>query len=160
MTRMGILKNYDAIMNVILPTLGAERQATYSPFCPETGIVLPLWVLLSMRVMTACRWKRRSLAVIASNGRRWAMRWAVWMWIMRCPASLIDSVSGQICRILSARLWAHTALDEKGEKISKSVGNGLSVEEWLRYAPPESLSHFMFQASLQAALFDVIEKCG
>ena len=177
---MGILKNYDAIMNVILPTLGAERQATYSPFlpvCPETGIVLQAPVVErdevagtivyarddGMRVETPVTGGHCKLQWKAD----WAMRWAALdVDYEMSGKDLIDSVnlSGQICRILSARppvgFTYELFLDEKGEKISKSIGNGLSVEEWLRYAPPESLSHFMFQKPKTAKrlYFDVIPK--
>jgi len=79
---------------------------------------------------------------------------------------LIDSVklSGRICRILEGNppvgFTYELFLDDKGEKISKSRGNGLSVEEWLRYAPPESLSQFMFQKPKAAKrlYFDVIPR--
>ena len=79
---------------------------------------------------------------------------------------LIDSVrlSGRICRILGGNppvgFTYELFLDEKGEKISKSIGNGLSVEEWLRYAPPESLAQFMFQKPKVAKrlYFDVIPR--
>jgi lysyl-tRNA synthetase class 1 len=79
---------------------------------------------------------------------------------------LIDSVrlSGKICRILGSEPPAgftyELFLDEQAQKISKSKGNGLSVEEWLRYAPPESLGQFMFNQPQRAKrlYFDVIPK--
>ncbi len=177
---MGVLKNYDAIMNVILPTLGAERQATYSPFlpvCPETGIVLQVPVIerdevAGTIVYTRDDGKQVETPVIGGHCKLqwkadWAMRWAALdVDYEMSGKDLIDSVklSGQICRVLSghppAGFTYELFLDEKGEKISKSIGNGLSVEEWLRYAPPESLSHFMFQKPKTAKrlYFDVIPK--
>ena len=177
---MGVLKNYDAIMNVILPTLGAERQATYSPFlpvCPETGIVLQVPVIerdevAGTIVYTRDDGKQVETPVIGGHCKLqwkadWAMRWAALdVDYEMSGKDLIDSVklSGQVCRILSGRppvgFTYELFLDERGEKISKSIGNGLSVEEWLRYAPPESLSHFMFQKPKTAKrlYFDVIPK--
>jgi lysyl-tRNA synthetase class 1 len=79
---------------------------------------------------------------------------------------LIDSVklSSEICRILGSEppvsFTYELFLDEQGQKISKSKGNGLTIEEWLRYAPPESLAHFMYQAPHRAKrlYFDVIPR--
>ena len=177
---MGVLKNYDAIMNVIMPTLGAERQATYSPFlpvCPETGIVLQVPVIERDEVAGTIIYMRddgKQVETPVTGGHcklqwkaDWAMRWAALdVDYEMSGKDLIDSVklSGQVCRILSGRppvgFTYELFLDERGEKISKSIGNGLSVEEWLRYAPPESLSHFMFQKPKTAKrlYFDVIPK--
>ncbi len=179
-TLMKVLKNYDAIMRVIIPTLGAERQHTYSPFlpiCPETGIVLQVpvieWDELSGTVVYE-REDSKKVETPVTGGycklqwkADWAMRWAALdVDYEMSGKDLIDSVklSGQICRILNGRapvgFTYELFLDEKGEKISKSVGNGLSVEDWLRYAPPESLSQFMFQKpkSAKRLYFDVIPR--
>ena len=177
---MGVLKNYDAIINVILPTLGVERQATYSPFlpiCQETGIVLQVPVVERDEVAGTIVYTRddgKHVETLVTGGHcklqwkaDWAMRWAALdVDYEMSGKDLIDSVklSGQICRILSSRppvgFTYELFLDEKGEKISKSIGNGLSVEDWLRYAPPESLSQFMFQKPKTAKrlYFDVIPK--
>ena len=177
---LGVLANYDAVMNVILPTLGAERQATYSPFlpvCPETGIVLQVPVVERDETAGTVVYQRDDgtrVETPVTGGHcklqwkaDWAMRWAALdVDYEMSGKDLIESVklSGQICRILGGRppvgFTYELFLDEKGEKISKSVGNGLSVEEWLRYAPPESLSQFMFQKPKTAKrlYFDVIPK--
>jgi len=177
---VGVLAHYDAIMNVILPTLGAERRATYSPFlpvCPDTGVVLQVPVVEHDEAAGTIVYQRedgKKIQTPVTDGRcklqwkaDWAMRWAALdVDYEMSGKDLIDSVklSGHICRILEGRppvgFTYELFLDDKGEKISKSVGNGLSVEEWLRYAPPESLSQFMFQKPKAAKrlYFDVIPK--
>ena len=83
-----------------------------------------------------------------------------------CGKDLIESVdlASKICLLLNKKppvnLIYEMFLDEKGEKISKSIGNGISVDQWLRYASPESLSLFMFQKpkSAKKLFFDVIPK--
>jgi len=175
-----VLANYDAIMAVILPTLGAERQATYSPFLPvstETGVVLQVPVVERDEAAGTIVYQHedgRKVETPVTGGHcklqwkaDWAMRWAALdVDYEMSGKDLIDSVklSGQICRILGGRppvgFTYELFLDENGEKISKSIGNGLSVEEWLRYAPPESLGQFMFQKPKTAKrlYFDVIPK--
>ena len=179
-TLMDVLENYDEITNVILPTLGAERRATYSPFlpvCPDTGIVLQVPVVErdeGAGTIVYVRNDGKHMETPVTGGHcklqwkaDWAMRWAALdVDYEMSGKDLIDSVklSGQICRILGGHppvgFTYELFLDEKGEKISKSIGNGLSVEEWLRYAPPESLSQFMFQKPKTAKrlYFDVIPK--
>jgi lysyl-tRNA synthetase class 1 len=97
----------------------------------------------------------------------WAMRWvALSVDYEMSGKDLIDSVhlSGRICRILGAKppvgLTYELFLDDNGEKISKSRGNGLTIEDWLTYGPPESLSQFMFAKPKTAKrlFFDVIPK--
>jgi len=175
-----VLEHYDAVTNVILPTLGAERQATYSPFlpvCPKTGRVLQAPVI-------AHDAKAGTIVYEDENGAKvevpvtgghcklqwkadWAMRWAALdVDYEMSGKDLMDSVrlSGRICQVLGGRPPAgftyELFLDEKGEKISKSRGNGLAVEEWLRYAPPESLALFMYQKPKAAKrlYFDVIPR--
>ncbi len=179
-TLLGVLGHYDDVINVILPTLGTERQATYSPFlpvCPKTGRVLQVPVVEhdadagtivyededGTRVETLVTGGKCKLQWKAD----WAMRWAALdVDYEMSGKDLIDSVklSGRICRILKGNppvgFTYELFLDEKGEKISKSIGNGLSVEEWLRYAPPESLAQFMFQKPKAAKrlYFDVIPR--
>jgi lysyl-tRNA synthetase, class I len=180
-TLLKMLAHYDDVMKVILPTLGKDRQATYSPFlpiCPRTGIVLQVPMekvdpeagtivyrdpdtdaLVETPVTGgACKlqWKAD-----------WAMRWvALSVDYEMSGKDLIDSVtlSGRICRILGAKppagLTYELFLDDNGEKISKSRGNGLTIEDWLTYGPPESLSQFMFTKPKTAKrlFFDVIPK--
>jgi lysyl-tRNA synthetase class 1 len=97
----------------------------------------------------------------------WAMRWhALGVDYEMSGKDLIDSVrlSGRICRILGSAppvgFTYELFLDEQAQKISKSKGNGLSVDEWLRYAPAESLAQFMFNQPQRAKrlYFDVIPR--
>ncbi|WP_142849982.1 lysine--tRNA ligase [Telmatospirillum sp. J64-1] len=175
-----ILECYDEIMAVMLPTLGEERQQTYSPFlpvCAKTGRVLQVPVV--ERKLDAgtivYRDEDGSLVETPVTGGHvklqwkadWAMRWyALGVDYEMSGKDLIPSVqlSGKICRILGGtppqNLSYELFLDDQGQKISKSKGNGLSVEDWLRYAPPESLALFMYQQPKRAKrlYFDVIPR--
>ncbi len=176
-----VLRNYDAVINVILPTLGAERQATYSPFlpiCPRTGIVLQEPIVahdVDAGTVTYRDPDTAQLVEVPVTGGQcklqwkadWAMRWyALEVDYEMSGKDLIDSVnlSSKICRILGGRppesFTYELFLDENGQKISKTKGNGLAVEEWLKYAPQESLAQFMFQKPRAAKklFFDVIPK--
>ena len=159
-----ILEKYQNIMETILPTLGKERQKTYSPFlpiCPDTGIVLEIPVLEIN--------KEKSKIIFDNNGKKlessildgncklqwkvdWAMRWyALEVDFEMYGKDLIESaiLSTKIIKILGKTNPSGFAyelfLDEKGEKISKSKGNGITIDQWLEYASPESLSLFMYQ---------------
>jgi len=175
-----ILENYDRVVNVVLPTLGAERRKTYSPFlpiCPETGVVLQAPVVernVEAGTVVYQREDGRKVETPVTGGHcklqwkcDWAMRWmALGVDYEMSGKDLIDSVrlSSAICRVLGGNppvgFTYELFLDDKGEKISKSRGNGLAVEDWLRYAPPESLAQFMFQKPTAAKrlYFDVIPK--
>ena len=180
-TLLRMLAAYDSVMEIILPTLGPERRATYSPFLPispRTGIVLQVPMVernvakgtvvyvdpdTGETVETPvtgghvkCQWKAD-----------WALRWvALGIDYEMAGKDLIDSVklSGEICRALGANppegFNYELFLDEKSQKISKSKGNGLTIEEWLRYASPESLSLFMYREPKAAKrlYFDVIPR--
>lgn len=174
------LERYDAIMKIMLPTLGADRQATYSPFLPvspKTGHVLQVPTLernveRGTIVYEEPDGERVEVAVTGGNVKLqwkpdWAMRWAaLGVDYEMAGKDLIDSVtqSSKICKALGMPppegFNYELFNDEKGEKISKSKGNGLSMEEWLAYAPAESLSYFMFQKPKTAKrlYFDVIPK--
>jgi lysyl-tRNA synthetase, class I len=159
-----ILENYQGIMDIIIPTLGKERQKTYSPFlpiCPETGIVLEI-PLLEIN-------KDKSTIIFNNNGKKlessildgncklqwkvdWAMRWfALNVDFEMYGKDLIESaiLSSKIIKLLGKNSPSGFAyelfLDEKGEKISKSKGNGITIDQWLKYASPESLSLYMYQ---------------
>ncbi len=176
-----LLEVYDEVMAVILPTLGPERRATYAPVLPihpETGIVMQVALTNIDRDAGTVAWRDpesgKSYETPVTGGHcklqwkaDWAMRWhALGVDYEMSGKDLIDSVrlSGKICRILgSMPPEAYTYelfLDENGQKISKSKGNGLSVEDWLRYAPPESLAQFMYNAPQRAKrlYFDVIPR--
>ncbi|MCU0837219.1 MAG: lysine--tRNA ligase [Rhodospirillales bacterium] len=175
-----VLRHYDAILAVILPTLGPERRATYSPFLPvsaRTGAVLQVPVLRRDEQAGTIVYEDedgRAVETEVTGGRcklqwkaDWAMRWfALGVDYEMAGKDLIDSVrlSSRICRILGGsppvNLIYELFLDRNGEKISKSRGNGLAVEDWLAYAPPESLSLFMYQRpqSAKRLHFDVIPR--
>lgn len=175
-----ILQNYEAVINVVLPTLGEDRRKTYSPFlpvCKSTGKVLQVPVVELKKDTDSIIYKDEDgklVETLVTGGHcklqwkvDWAMRWkSLGVDYEMAGKDLIESVkiSGKILKILGGKtpegFSYELFLDEKGEKISKSVGNGISVEEWLRYAPPESLSYFMYQHPKRAKklYFDVIPK--
>jgi len=159
-----ILKNYKNIMEIIIPTLGKDRQKTYSPFlpiCPETGLVLEIPIIEID--------EKNSKIIFDNNGSKleksildghcklqwkvdWAMRWyALDVDFEMYGKDLIESaiLSTKIIKLLGKANPLGFAyelfLDEKGEKISKSKGNGITIDDWLKYASPESLSLFMYQ---------------
>ncbi len=175
-----VLACYDEIMAIMLPTLGPERRQTYSPFlpvCQETGRVLQVPVVERNAEAGTIVYRREddSLVETPVTGGRcklqwkpdWAMRWyALDVDYEMSGKDLIDSVAAgaRIEKVLGGRPPAgfnfELFLDENGEKISKSRGNGLSVQEWLTYAPQDSLSLFMYQKPRVAKrlYFDVIPR--
>ena len=159
-----VLRNYQAIMDIMLPTLRAERAATYSPVLPisaKSGHVLqvPIAVLDADTGMVAFEDEgERVEHCILSGGAKlqwkvdWAMRWvALGVDYEMYGKDLTDSgiQSGKIAQVLGGRkpdgIIYEMFLDEKGEKISKSKGNGLSMEEWLTYGSEESLAFFAYR---------------
>lgn len=182
-TLLRMLEVYDKVMDIILPTLGPDRRATYSPFlpvCPRTGRVLQVpmierdvkagtIVYLDPETGEKVETKVTGGAVKCQWKADWAMRWtAMAVDYEMAGKDLIDSVtlSSKICKALGGTppegFNYELFLDEKGEKISKSKGNGLSIEEWLAYASPESLSLYMFQKPKTAKRlhFDVIPRAA
>ncbi len=175
-----VLAHYDEIMAVMLPTLGAERQQSYSPFLPvspKSGRVLQVPIVeRKLEAGTIVfRDEDGTLTEVPVTGGHaklqwkpdWGMRWAaLGVDYEMSGKDLIPSVqlAGKICRILGAPAPEgfnyELFLDDKGEKISKSKGNGLSVEEWLTYAPPESLSLYMYgkPRTAKRLTFDVIPR--
>src|SRR5690606_27745890 len=159
-----VLECHDEIMAVMLPSLREERAKSYSPFLPvspKTGRVLQVPVQIADAKAGTILFEdedgtRTELPVTGGHCKLqwkpdWGMRWhALGVDYEMSGKDLIPSVdlAGKICRILGSAAPEgfnyELFLDEKGQKISKSKGNGLSVEEWLAYAPPESLSLFMF----------------
>src|SRR5205085_11706560 len=173
-----VLEGFDAVMNIMLPSLREERAQTYSPFLPispQTGIVLQVPVLAHDAMAGTITYEdpdsKERVTTLVTGGRcklqwkpDWAMRWvALGVDYEMAGKDLIDSVklSGDICRALGGTppegFNYELFLDEKGQKISKSKGNGLSMEEWLEYASPESLSLFMYQkpSAAKRLYFDV-----
>lgn len=175
-----VLEHYQEILEVVLPTLGPERRATYSPFLPvspSSGRVLQVPVLERDPRQGTIVFEdedRSRVETPVTGGRTklqwkcdWAMRWlAFGVDYEMSGKDLIESVrlSGRICRIIGGappnNMTTEMFLDENGEKISKSRGNGLAVEDWLKYAPQESLAYYMYQKPEAASrlYFDVIPK--
>jgi len=176
-----VLERFDEVMAIMLPSLREERAQTYSPFLPiseRTGVVLQVPILAHDAAAGTITYEepetkeRRTAPVTGGRAKLqwkpdWAMRWAALdVDYEMAGKDLIDSVklSGEICRALGATppegFNYELFLDEKGQKISKSKGNGLTIEEWLRYASPESLSLFMFREPKAAKrlYFDVIPR--
>lgn len=179
-TLLKICQRYDKVINVILPTLGEERRKTYSPFlpiCPKTGVVLqvPVEVVDADKGLIAFTDSDGERSETVVTGGKVKCQWKV-DWAMRWDALDVDyemsgkdlsesvKLSSIIRRILGgtppAGIIYELFLDEKGEKISKSKGNGLSIEQWLAYASPESLALYMYQSPKKAKRlhFDVIPK--
>ncbi len=180
-TILNIFENYNKILDIILPTLRAERKETYSPFLPiseKSGKVLQVKIEEYKMDSKTIIFKDPSLGKLVEseviNGKcklQWKVDWAMrWMSFgvdyEMCGKDLTESVElgSKICKALNTKpptnLIYEMFLDEKGEKISKSIGNGISVDEWLRYASPESLSLYMFQKpkSAKKLHFDIIPK--
>ena len=176
-----VLERYDAVMAIMLPSLRAERSASYSPFLPihpVTGHVMQVSIDEVRPAAGTIVWRdpataeRYETPVTGGHAKLqwkpdWAMRWvALGVDYEMAGKDLIDSVklSGQIARALGAEppegFNYELFLDEKGQKISKSKGNGLTIDEWLTYATPESLALFMYNKPREAKrlFFDVIPR--
>ena len=175
-----VLERFDAVQGVMLPTLGEERRATYSPFLPispKSGRVL--------QVPTLERHLDRGTIVFADEDGTltevpvtgghvklqwrpdWAARWtALEVDYEMSGKDLVDSVrvSNKLVKVLGGvppeAFHFELFMDENNQKISKSKGNGLTMEEWLRYGAPESLAYYMHQSpkSAKRLYFDVIPK--
>jgi lysyl-tRNA synthetase class 1 len=175
------LRHHAEIVAVVLPTLGPERRATYSPILPvhpRTGIVMQVLIETIDAEAGTVGWRDPEDGTwyetpVTGGGAKmqwkadWAMRWAgLGVDYEMAGKDHIEGMklSGAICRILGAEPPAgfnyELFLDDRGQKISKSKGNGLSIDEWLRYAPAESLSLFMFNQPQRAKrlFFDVIPR--
>jgi lysyl-tRNA synthetase class 1 len=176
-----MLRRLDTVQAIMLPSLREERAATYSPFLPIhplTRVVMQVPLLGFDADKGTIRWRDpqsgEEFETPVTGGHcklqwkpDWAMRWqALGVDYEMAGKDLIDSVklSSQIARALGAEPPAgfiyELFLDENGQKISKSRGNGLAIDEWLTYAGPESLSLFMFQKPTAAKrlTFDVIPR--
>ena len=179
-TLLRMLERYNAVMAIMLPTLGEERRATYSPFLPispVTGHVLQVPTLernveAGTIVFDDPAGGRTELPVTGGHVKLqwkpdWAMRWtALDVDYEMSGKDLIESVreASKICRALGGTppegFNYELFLDIEGKKISKSKGNGLTMDEWLRYGTPESLSWYMFQSpkSAKSLHFNVIPR--
>ena len=175
------LERFDKIMAIMLPSLGEERRATYSPFLPihpETGVVMQVPIAERKLDAGTIVWRDpatgKAFETPVTGGHcklqwkpDWGMRWyALGVDYEMSGKDLIDSVklSGQICKALDAEppdgFNYELFLDEKGQKISKSKGNGLTIDDWLTYADPQSLSLYMYNRPREAKklYFDVIPR--
>ncbi|MCZ2203496.1 lysine--tRNA ligase [Bartonella sp. A05] len=180
-TLLEILACYDKVMDIILPTLGEERRATYSlflPISPISGKVLQVPMIarnVKKGTVTYIEPETGETIETEITGGKvkcqwkvdWAMRWkALGVDYEMAGKDLIDSVtlSSKICKTLDGNppegFNYELFLDDKGQKISKSKGNGLSIDEWLTYAPTESLALYMFlkPKTAKRLYFDVIPK--
>ncbi len=176
-----MLERLDAVMKIMVPSLGAERAATYCPFLPihpESGVVMQVPLVGHDVGAGTISWRDPASGTLhetpVTGGRcklqwkpDWAMRWhALDVDYEMAGKDLIDSVklSGRIVRALGSEppegFNYELFLDGGGQKISKSKGNGLSIDDWLTYASPESLSLFMFQkpSAAKRLHFDVIPR--
>ncbi len=175
-----VAERYDAIMAIMLPTLGEERRATYSPFLPispKTGRVLyvPMKKVDAEAGTITFDDEDGTETTLPVTGGRVKLQWKP-DFGARWAALGVDfemfgkdhgpnmGVYDRICEALGGRAPEHFVyelfLDENGQKISKSKGNGLTIDEWLTYAPTESLGLYMYQRPRQAKklYFDVIPK--
>ena len=175
-----VLERHDAILEVMLPTLGEERQRSYSPILPispRSGRVLQV-------AIEECRPAQGTVVFRDEDGTRtelpvtdghcklqwkadWAARWvALDVDYEMYGKDLIPTaeLSARICRILGGEppegFVYELFLDEHGQKISKSKGNGITIDEWLRYATEESLELFLYREPRKAKrlYFDVIPR--
>jgi lysyl-tRNA synthetase class 1 len=176
-----VLARFEKVMAIMLPSLREERAQSYSPFLPispRNGAVLQVPVIAHDANAGTITYEdpdtKEHVTTLVTGGRcklqwkpDWAMRWvALGVDYEMAGKDLIDSVklSGEICRALDGMppegFNYELFLDEHGQKISKSKGNGLTIEEWLRYASPESLSLFMYREPKAAKrlYFDVIPR--
>src|SRR6201991_1874344 len=176
-----VLERFDAVMAIMLPSLREERASSYSPFlpvCPRTGVVLQVPITAHDVKAGTISYDDpetgESVTLPVTGGHcklqwkpDWAMRWAaLGVDYEMAGKDLIDSVklSGKICAALDGTppegFNYELFLDDKGQKIFKAKGNGLTIDEWLRYASPESLSLFMYREPKAAKrlYFDVIPR--
>ncbi|QLH73619.1 lysine--tRNA ligase [Rhodopseudomonas palustris] len=180
-TLLKVLERLEKVMAIMLPSLREERAASYSPFlpiCPRTGVVLQVPIVAHDVKAGTISYDdpetNERITVPVTGGHcklqwkpDWAMRWtALGVDYEMAGKDLIDSVklSGKIAQAIGGTppegFNYELFLDDKGQKISKSKGNGLTIEEWLRYASPESLSLFMYREPKAAKrlYFDVIPR--
>jgi lysyl-tRNA synthetase class 1 len=176
-----MLECFEEVMKIMLPSLRQERARSYSPFLPlhpDTGIVMQVPIEERRLDAGTLIWRdpdtgKRFETPVTGGACKlqwkpdWAMRWyALGVDYEMSGKDLIDSVklANRICRVLGAEppdgFNYELFLDETGQKISKSKGNGLTIEEWLNYASPESLQLFMYHKPREAKrlYFDVIPR--
>lgn len=179
-TLIRVLERYQAVMDIILPSLGDERKETYSPILPispKTGRVLyvPMLEIDAGKGEIVFEDENGEKIRMPVTGGRTKLQWKV-DWAGRWFALGVDyemsgedltesvRLSNRIVKALGGEPPAgfnyQLFVDEEGKKISKTKGNGISIEDWLTYASPESLSLFMFlnPKAAKKLYFDVIPK--
>jgi lysyl-tRNA synthetase class 1 len=179
-TMIKVLEKYEELMNLMLPTLGAERQETYSPFMPidpESGIVIDKGVKAINKekktvIFTDQNGQEKEISVTKGNCKlQWKIDFGARWYSLGVDYEIYgkdhqpnEKIYRSVCEILGGKppvnFTYEMFLSDIGEKISKSKGNGISVEDWLKYAPAESMSLFMYQKPRTAKrlYFDVIPK--
>lgn len=179
-TMLQVMAKYQELMDLMLPTLGLERQKTYSPFMPidkESGIVIDKGVKSINKEKTSVTYydlnnQEKEISILDGNcklqwkidfGARW-YSFDVDYEIYGKDHAPNEPIYRKICQILGGKppinFTYEMFLSNEGEKISKSKGNGIAIEDWLKYAPQESMSLFMYQKPKTAKrlYFDVIPK--
>ncbi|MBU6339495.1 MAG: lysine--tRNA ligase [Rickettsiales bacterium] len=179
-TMLKVLEKYEELMELMLPTLGAERQETYSPFMPidaESGIVIDKGVkgvnkAKGTVIYVDNNGKEKEIPVTGGNCKlQWKIDFGARWYSLGVDYEIYgkdhqpnEKIYREVCRILGGippvNFTYEMFLSDTGEKISKSKGNGISVEDWLKYAPAESMALFMYQKPKTAKrlYFDVIPK--
>ncbi len=179
-TMLKVLEKYEELMNLMLPTLGEERQETYSPFMPidpESGIVIDKGVKgINKEKGTVIYIDKNGVEkeILVTGGNcklQWKIDFGARWYSLGVDYEIYgkdhqpnERIYREVCRILGGippvNFTYEMFLSDSGEKISKSKGNGISVEEWLKYAPAESMALFMYQKPKTAKrlYFDVIPK--
>ncbi len=177
---LSVARNYDKIQSIMLPTLGEERRKTYSPFmpiCPDTGKVLQAKIInvdAANNIIIYLNEQGKEVKTLITGGNcklqwkaDWGMRWAALDVDYEMHGKDLTpsaQLSSRICRAIGGtppiNYVYEMFLDEQGAKISKSKGNGISLEEWLKYGTPESLANFLYANPRKAKRlhFDVIPK--
>jgi len=179
-TMLRVLEKYEELMELMLPTLGGERQETYSPFMPidpESGIVIDKGVKGVNKergtvIYVDGNGKEKEIPVTGGNCKlQWKIDFGARWYSLGVDYEIYgkdhqpnEKIYRKVCEILGGvppvNFTYEMFLSDTGEKISKSKGNGISVEDWLKYAPSESMALFMYQKPKTAKrlYFDVIPK--
>lgn len=181
-TMLRVLEKYEELMELMIPTLGAERQETYSPFMPidlESGIVIDKGVkgvnkAKGTVIYVDGKGVEKEVPVTGGNCKlQWKIDFGARWYSLGVDYEIYgkdhqpnEKIYREVCRILGGvppvNFTYEMFLSDTGEKISKSKGNGISVEDWLKYAPSESMALFMYQKPKTAKrlYFDVIPKAA
>ncbi len=179
-TMLKVLEHYEELMDLMLPTLGKERQETYSPFMPidpESGIVIDKGVKGINKekgtvIYVNTKGQEKEIPVTGGNCKlQWKIDFGARWYSLGVDYEVYgkdhqpnERIYRSVCKILGGippvNFTYEMFLSDTGEKISKSKGNGISVEDWLKYAPSESMALFMYQKPKTAKrlYFDVIPK--